>query len=122
MLREPPKKGSLRESILLMYVMRQQNIAFLSQLALAQVIINKKSDTFEDLRKEMFPWLETIKEKDKTEHIKKLFSEIKDGPLAVSALAVPSVKSRLNKQVKRLRKPADEDALNDLYKKTGSMF
>lgn len=122
-LREPPLKGSLRESILLLYVLKQQNITFLRDLALAQVIVNKKYDVFEDLQKEMFPWMETAKKRDRVDHIKHLMEEVKRGPLTVSASAVPTMKSRLSKQVKRVQlTESDKRKQNDLYKKMGSMF
>jgi hypothetical protein len=123
LLREPPEKGSLRESVLLLYVMKQQQIAFLRDLALAQVIVSKKYDVFEDYQKEMFPWLETAKKRDKVDHIKKLIEEVQRGPISVSASPVPSVKSRLNSKIKRV---VMSDTLrkqqNDLYKKMGSSF
>lgn len=123
LLREPPEKGSLRESVLLLYVMKQQQITFLRDLALAQVIVNQKYDVFEDYQKEMFPWLETAKKRDRVDHIKKLMEEVKRGPISVSASPVPSVKSRLNSKVKKV---VMSDALrkqqNDLYKKMGSSF
>lgn len=122
-LREPPEKGSLRESILLLYVMKERNITFLRDLALAQVIANKKYDVFEDYQKELFPWLETAKKRERVDHIKKLMEEVRRGPITVTAAHVPSVKSRLGNKV---RKVVVDDAVrkqqNDLYKKIGSSF
>lgn len=122
-LREPPEKGSLRESILLLYVMKERNITFLRDLALAQVIVNKKYDVFEDYQKELFPWLETAKKRERVDHIKKLMEEVRRGPISISAAHVPSVKSRLGNKV---RKVVVDDAVrkqqNDLYKKIGSSF
>lgn len=122
-LREPPEKGSLRESILLLYLVKERHIAFLRDLALAQVIANKKYDVFEDLQKEMFPWVEDAKKDEKTDHVKRLMAEVQKGPLSVAVGPVPSVKSRLNRQVKRVqasdqsRKEQDE-----FYKRMGSLF
>lgn len=122
-LREPPAKGSLRESILIHYVVKQQHITFLRDLALAQFIVTKKYDIFEDLQKEMFPWIESAKGKDRINHIKKLMAEVQRGPLSVAAMAVPSVRSRLGQKAKRI-KVTDETRKeqDDFYKKMGSMF
>ena len=101
-LREPPEVGSLRESLLLAYVYRQQEIEYLSRLALAQLIVDKENDKhFKSLRNAMFPWIEQTAKRDQDAHIKALTDEIKRGPMSVRAVDSPRVQSRL---VKRLAK------------------
>lgn len=121
-LREPPARGSLLESIIHLYVLKQQNITFLRDLALAQAIASKKLDTFQEYQKEMFPWLETVKTKEKVDHIAKLLEAVKAGPLQVQSVEEPKIRSRL-KRVKHVSSSPDVRKRQDeLYSKLGSLF
>lgn len=124
MLREPPAKGSLRESILLLYVMKLQEIMYTRDLALAQLIVDRtNTEKFKTYQRSMFPWIETAETRDKMAHLKALMDDIKKGPLTVTPMVEKKAQSRLAKKVSR--QDYDDAARrrqDNVYKKLGSMF
>jgi len=124
-LREPPKKGSLRESILLLYVLKKAEIEYTRDLALAQIQLDKDKglERFNEYRKTMFPWVETAKKRDDEAHRKILDEAVKRGPLVVRPLHQQKIKSRLVQRVeKHQASKATKEVLqqqNDLYRRLG---
>lgn len=124
-LREPPQKGSLRESILLLYVLKKEEIEYTRDLALAQVQVDKDKgiERFNEYRKVMFPWIETAKKRDDDAHKKLLADVVKQGPIVVRAVQQQKFRSRLVQRVEKGQTPkatrevlAQQDAL---YRRLG---
>jgi hypothetical protein len=125
-LREPPKRGSVRELVLIQYVMRRENIQHARLRALAQVIIDQEKGVkaFEEYMKEAFPYLETAKRREHGKHMSVLMEEIKRGGLAITQKHETSMKSRLKtKVVERSAAPStnapNEDMARSIARRIG---
>lgn len=121
-LREPPKKGSLRESVLLLYVLKREDISYMRDLAVAQMQISKEKgvELFNEYRQKMFPWVDKAQEREKDFHKNLLAQIVKNGPISVTPLHTPQAKSRLVQRKERVETtPAQRKRQNDLYKKLG---
>jgi hypothetical protein len=124
-LREPPRKGSLRESILLLYVLKKEEIEYTRDLALAQIQLDKDKglERFNEYRKNMFPWVETAKKRDDDAHKKLLEEVVKRGPISIRAMHQPKLRSRLVQRVeKHQASKVTKEVLqqqNDLYRRLG---
>ncbi len=96
-LNAPPKKGSLRESALILLLMRLENIEHAKFRAQAQIYLDQKQgvEAFEEYMKIAFPYLESIKQREKSDHIKALEDWVKRGPLKVTPMLAPKMQSRL---------------------------
>lgn len=119
--REVPPKGSLRESVLLLYVLKKEQIEYARDLALAQIQIDKERglERFNEYRKEMFPWVDTAKKREEDAHKEILEKVVKGGPLVVRAMHQPRLKSRLVQRVEKKASPEQRRQQDDLYKKLG---
>ncbi len=128
--RETPKKGSLRESVLLLYVLKKEEIEYTRDLALAQIQISKDKgvEIFNEYRKAMFPWVDTAQKREETNHKKILEQIVKAGPLSIRPLQMGGGKMRsrlIQRKEVREQQPASEEQLkqqNELYKKLGNMI
>jgi len=90
----------------MMYVLKQQHIDYMRQLAIAQLIAdNKNTEHFDSYKQAMFPWIEVAKKRDSELFRKVLEEEVKRGPMTVRSLATPKVNSRLIKRVERASVP-----------------
>ena len=124
-LREPPQKGTLRESVLLLYVLKKEEIEYARDLALAQIQLDKDKglERFNEYRKTMFPWVETAKKRDEDFHRKLLADVVKQGPLFVQATHTPKFKSRLVQRIEKDKTPkVTREVLqkqNEIYKRLG---
>src|SRR5262249_25431653 len=87
-LREPPARGSLRESVLILYVLRKEHVEHARLRALAQAIIHQEKgvEAFDAYQKVAFPWLTTQKRREADEHIRRLRDEVMRGPLTIRPL------------------------------------
>jgi hypothetical protein len=123
MLKQPPKKGSLQESVLLLYVLKLEEREYMRDLALAQVMVDKDAGIkkFEEYRKVMFPWIETAKARTDDQFRQMLMKEVSRGPLSVRPFG--QVQSRLRKQMasNRIQSPAERKRQEDLFKGVGSL-
>jgi hypothetical protein len=117
-LREPPVKGSLRESVLVLYVHMREQIEHARLRALAQAVVNKEKavEAFEEYLKAAFPWLETQKRRDVQHFVKLLGDEVKRGALGIRPLWEKPVRSRLKTRVVQRR---SEKSMDDIYEKLG---
>ena len=125
---EPPPKGSLRESLLMQYVLKRDLIEHARLRALATTMINKEKapEIFEEYRKEAFPWVETQKKRDNDATIKILNEEVKRGGLSIKPLweATKKVRSRMKTKVIEAERPILEKSKEDmarLYSKLGTV-
>lgn len=105
-LRAPPQPGSVRESVLLMALMMEENIEHAKFRAAQQLQLDKDKgvEAFEEYMKIAFPYLDTVKRRDRAKFIEILQQELSRGPLRVSALAQPKLRSRLKQQQIRNRR------------------
>lgn len=119
-LREPPKRGSLRESVLILYVLQKEQVEHARLRALAQGIVNKEKavEAFEQYQQTAFPWIETQKRRDAQGFIKLLSEEVKRGAMGIRPLWEKPLRSRLKTRVVQRR---SESAMDDLYGKLGMM-
>jgi hypothetical protein len=126
-LREPPPKGSPRESILILYVLKREYIEHARLRALAQSIVakDKGKEVFDDYMKVAFPWHETQKKRDVTEHIRILKAEVEKGNLSIKPLwqGKDKMRSRLKtKVIERKEGPMrTPEEMNKLYSKLGKV-
>lgn len=118
----PPLKGSLRESALILLLMRLENIEHAKFRAQAQIHLDpeKGVEVFEEYMKVAFPYLESAKKQEKADHIKALEAWTKQGPMVVTPMLSPKLQSRMKHRIiDRDVKPNPERA-DRLYKKMGS--
>jgi len=100
-MREPPVRGSLQESLLILYVTRRDHIQFVRDQAFAvgQVSPKDVAEAMDIYRKALFPWAEKSKTKDHDDDIKKLLSAVKGGPLVITAQQQKPLKSRMRAKI-----------------------
>lgn len=88
--------------------------------AISQIIIDKEKGVtaFEEYMKLAFPYLEATKKKERQGHIERLKQEVGRGAIAVRALPMPNLKSRVAAAKSRItpQSPVEE---RQLYKKIG---
>lgn len=121
-LRAPPPKGSLQESALILYLIRQEDIEHARFRALAQIIVDKKKgvETFDDYMKIAFPYMESVKAKEKSEVIEQLKKEISRGAIGITPIVAQKIKSKLKSKVAQRQVPQTREESNALYKRMGS--
>jgi hypothetical protein len=125
-LREPPPVGSLREALLISLWLQKEQMEFAQTFAIIQTMVNKDKakEALEDYRKARFPWIESSKNKQKAEDIKKLMEEIKRGALAIAPMASPKLRSRLKTRI--VQRPANDVTTTkeqtQIYGKIGQMI
>lgn len=80
--------GSLRESILILLILKREQVEFARLRVLAQSVINKDKgpESFDEFRRMAFPWVETQKNRDRAHHIQILQDEVKRGALGIKPL------------------------------------
>jgi hypothetical protein len=84
-LRAPPPKGSLRELVLTLLIIKKEQIEYQKVRALAQAIVDQKAgvEAFADYSEAAFPWKKTQKKRDSAQFIDFLNEEIKRGPISI---------------------------------------
>lgn len=125
-MREPPPKGSLRESLLILLQLKKEYIEYARLRALAQSIIDREKgpEAFDDFKKVALPWVETQKQREQAETIKFLQEEIKRGAFTVTPHLMPNaaVRSRLKTKVVEADSREVDPALRKaLSKKIGAI-
>lgn len=120
-LRAPPEYGSLRESVLTLLQMKLETIEHARFRALAQIIIDKEKgvDAFEEYMKIAFPYLEATKKQERRHVIEKLQKEVYKGPIAVTPMEMPKMKSRVSTAKSARTSPQSPAEEKRLYKKIG---
>jgi hypothetical protein len=124
LLREPPERGSLQESVLMAFVLKKEQVEHSRLRALAQLLISKEKgkEVFDDYMKVAFPWLETAKTKEHADHVRILKEEVKKG-LVIRPLQESRVKSRFKTRVVEREAPTRSvEEQNALYKKLGKVI
>lgn len=110
--------GSLRESVLLLFIIRKDEIEHAATRLLTQAQVNAEAapKMFEEYVKLRYPYLETAKKREKSETIKMLLAEVNKGPFAIRPLGEPTAKSKLYKKVQR---NTDPEVTSRLMRKIG---
>jgi hypothetical protein len=101
--------------------MKLETIEHARLRALAQVIIDKDKgiEAFEEYMKIAFPYLEATKRRDKEDHIRLLQREVGRGPLKVTPVESPAMKSRMGAAKSRRHQVASEKDRARFYKRLG---
>ena len=118
----PPAKGTLRESALMLLMMKLETIEHTKFRALSQIIMDQEKgvEAFEEYMKLAFPYLESIKGRDKQMHIDILKQEISRGPMMVTPMQQPMAKSRLKRRVVNVKR--SREGTEGLYKGMGDVL
>lgn len=113
----------------MLYVLKKEQVEHARLRALAQAIIAKEKgkEVFDEYMKVAFPWLETQKKRDKSDHVQILLEEVKKGGLSIKPLwQEQKMRSRLKMQVVERESPAapkkSREELNELYSKLGKVI
>lgn len=102
--------------------MRLENIEHAKFRAQAQIFMDqdKGIEAFEEYMKIAFPYLESAKKREKADHIKALEQWTKQGPLMVTPMLSPKMKSRMRHKVIEVDRKRDPEKANRLYQKMGN--
>lgn len=86
-----PTFGSARESVLIEYFLRKDEIEYARDLAQAQLGLDPKKgiERFVDFQKTIFPWMETAQKREKESHANVLKKFVNAGALVVSQSMTP---------------------------------
>ena len=113
----------------MLYVLKKEQVEHARLRALAQAIIAKEKgkEVFDEYMKVAFPWLETQKKRDKSDHVQILLEEVKKGGLSIKPLwQEQKMRSRLKMQVVEREEPTapkkSREELNELYSKLGKVI
>lgn len=111
----------------MLYVLKKEQIEHARLRALAQAIIakDKGKEVFDEYMKVAFPWLETKKRREKSDHIRVLLEEVKKGGLSITPLWQEKMRSRLKHRVVEQSKPLlprSRAEQNKLYEKLGKVI
>lgn len=95
-LSRPPIPGSARESVLIEYYLRLDEINYARDLAQAQLALDPKEGAkrFDEFRHVQFPWLRTAQKREREKVVAELQNWAKSGPIQISrdASTVPRQK------------------------------
>ncbi len=99
-LRELPKKGSLQEWLLTLFLLKKEEIEYARELAFAQILVEKEKgiESWKIYQEIARPYIKTAQEEQKQAFIKKLREEAARGPMLVKPLWQKEVRSRLRTQ------------------------
>jgi len=119
-LQAPPPRGSLQESALILLLMKQESIEHARFRALAQITIDNEKgvEAFEEYMKIAFPYLESAKSQDRKKFIDLLQKEASRGPIGVTAVPEPKIRSKLKRKMSSVT-PEMKQRADKLYKKLG---
>ena len=123
-LREPPPVGSLRESVLLLLLVQKDRIEHAATKMLTQAQINPEAGpkAFDEYIKIRYPYLETAKKREHDEVINILKSEVGKGPLVITPLGDPSVKSKIYRKIERAEHENAAEVASRLMTKIGRVM
>lgn len=123
-LREPPIKGSLRESVLMLYYMKREQMEYYKSLAFAQLTVDKEKGLKifnEDYLKLVFPWTETATRREGEAYREALQKAVKSGPLSIKPIgSLKQVRSRMVKKIEPKKEVPSEELMkkrNEIYRK-----
>lgn len=99
--------------------MRLEDIEHAKFRAQAQIVLDKDKGVtaFEEYMKIAFPYLESVKRREKDDHIKALNQWIGQGPLQVTPMLSPKLNSRMKNQAAALKRGKGSDKLYSKLRK-----
>ncbi len=105
----------------MLLLMKHEEIEHARFRALAQIYVDKEKaqEVFDDYMKAAFPYMEAAKRRDKDEAFQTLKKWVDQGPLAVTPIPMPTMRSKLRERVSRSR---SREEANAFYKKLGSVI
>ena len=111
--------GSIRESVLLLLLVHKDRTEHAATRLLTQVQVNPEAGAkaYEEYVKVRYPYLETTKQREHEETIKRLNEAVKAGPLVVRQMGDNKMKSHMKKKIDRIS--PDTGAPSRLMKKIG---
>lgn len=103
----PPKRGSLRESVLFYLVLKKEDIETSKTKVIVQALAEAApkegresiQKAWKEFIQDVYPWAETAKKREVGEWAQRLAQEVARGPLAVFAQPDKSFRSRLKAKV-----------------------
>jgi hypothetical protein len=103
---------------MLVYVMKKEEINFMRDLAMAQVVIDGKSGVkaFEEYRKIVFPWAENAAKVEQDKYKEILNKAVAQGPLRITSVTKPKVSSRLISKASEEDRKVSDSFYNKLKK------
>ena len=102
-----------------MLLMRLEDIEHAKFRAQAQIHMDaeKGVEAFEEYMKIAFPYLESVKKRERSDHIKALESWTSQGPLVITPMLSPSMQSRMKHKIIARDRKHDPERANRLYDK-----
>jgi hypothetical protein len=102
----------------MMLLVKLESIEHARTRALAQIMIDKEKgvEAFEEYMKIAFPYMEAAKKRDRTEFLDRLKKEIGRGPLSVTAIPQPKMRSKMKT---RMAERGGRNLSDQIYKKIG---
>lgn len=107
---------------MLMLIIRKDQIEHSATRLLTQAQVNPEAGpkAFEEYVKTRYPYLETAKKREHDDAKMRLFEEVNKGPLVITPMGDPAVKSRIYKKIERAEQHEDAAAVGSrLMKKIG---
>lgn len=108
----------------MLFVLKKEQVEHARLRALAQAVISKDKgkEAFDEYMKVAFPWLETQKKREKSDHVQVLLEEVKKGGLSIKPLWEQKMRSRLKHRVLEREAPQKtREEQNALYAKLGKV-
>jgi hypothetical protein len=99
----PPKRGSLREFVLAQLILKKEHVEVAKTKAIVQAIIHQEAgpEAWKQFFSEAFPWVESAKQIEKTDWIKRLQSEVGRGGLKITGVfdREQNIRSRMRTKI-----------------------
>lgn len=104
--------------------MRLENIEHAKFRAQAQIFMDQEQgvEAFEEYMKIAFPYLESVKQREKSDHIKALEDWVSRGPMKITPMLSPKMQSRMKHKVVATDHKRDPDKANKLYEKIKTRY
>ena len=110
-LRKPPPRGSAQAHVLQALLLRKDQIEYMRTRAIVQALVNKDAadEALKNYSETQMPYLSRIKKDDRSQHIKRLMSEVARGPMAITPVMQKQVKSKLKTRVVERNQTSTEE-------------
>lgn len=104
-----------------MLIIKKDQIEHGATKVLAQAQVNPEAGVkaYEEYVKIRYPYLETVKKREKDDAVSKLLSEVNKGPIRIRPMGDTTQKSRLYKKIEKPTKEEGAAITSRLMKKIG---
>lgn len=101
-----------------------ENIEHAKFRAQAQIFMDQEQgvEAFEEYMKIAFPYLESVKQREKADHIKALEDWVGRGPMKITPMLAPKMQSRMKHKVVSSERKVDPEKANKLYEKIKTRY